>query len=216
MPDKEFSYEKPTDIEKESFRIIGEELANEGIVLKKKQEPYIKRCIHTSADFSYARTLTFSKKAVKILEKLISEGADIICDTNMALAGINKRALKHTGCEAHCFMADERIREIAEKEKITRAAASMQAATHLDGKKIFAIGNAPTALIELDRLHREEGFEPDFIIGVPVGFVNVVYAKELIIESDIPYIVNRGRKGGSNIAACLVNAALYQVTGRQI
>lgn len=214
MSSKGQLYVKPSDIEKESFRIIGEELSDMGIILKKRQEPFIKRCIHTSADFSYATTLAFSKKAVKTLENLLKEGASVICDTNMALAGINKPALKKAGCEAHCFMADERIREIAEKEGITRAAASMQAATHLDGKKIFVIGNAPTALIELERLHRTEDFDPDFIIGVPVGFVNVVYAKELILNSDIPYIVNRGRKGGSSIAACLVNAALYDIEDR--
>lgn len=216
MNDEGFRYIKPDEIEKESFRIIGEELEENGISLEKIKEPYVKRCIHTSADFSYANTLYFSKNAIEILEKLLSEGASIICDTNMALAGINKAALKKLGCEAHCFMADERIREIAQKEETTRAAASMEAATHLDGKKIFAIGNAPTALIELDRLHREDGFVPDFIIGVPVGFVNVEYAKELIIKSDIPCIVNRGRKGGSNIAACLVNAALYSVEHRTL
>lgn len=214
--EKKFFFVKPGEIEKESFRIIGEELDEQGISLEKIKAPYIKRCIHTSADFSYAKTLYFSKNAIEILEKLIRQGASIICDTNMALAGVNKTALKKNGCEAHCFMADERIKEIAQKEGITRAAASMQAATHLDGKKIFTIGNAPTALIELDKLHREKGFVPDFIIGVPVGFVNVEYAKELIIKSDIPCIVNRGRKGGSNIAACLVNAALYSVENRTL
>ena len=213
---KEFCFVKPAEIEKESFRIIGEELDEQGISLEKIKAPYIMRCIHTSADFSYAKTLYFSKNAIEILEGLIRQGASIICDTNMALAGVNKTALKKNNCEAHCFMADERIREIAQKEEITRAAASMQAATHLDGKKIFAIGNAPTALIELDKLHREQGFVPDFITGVPVGFVNVEYAKELIIKSGIPCIVNRGRKGGSNIAACLVNAALYSVEHRTL
>lgn len=213
---KEFLFVKPGEIEKESFHIIGEELEEQGISLEKIKAPYIMRCIHTSADFSYAKTLYFSKNAIEILEGLIRQGASIICDTNMALAGVNKTALKKNNCEAHCFMADERIREIAQKEEITRAAASMQAATHLDGKKIFAIGNAPTALIELDKLHREQGFVPDFIIGVPVGFVNVEYAKELIIKSNIPCIVNRGRKGGSNIAACLVNAALYSVEHRTL
>lgn len=213
---KEFLFVKPGEIEKESFHIIGEELEEQGISLEKIKAPYIMRCIHTSADFSYAKTLYFSNNAIEILEGLIRQGASIICDTNMALAGVNKTALKKNNCEAHCFMADERIREIAQKEEITRAAASMQAATHLDGKKIFAIGNAPTALIELDKLHREQGFVPDFIIGVPVGFVNVEYAKELIIKSGIPCIVNRGRKGGSNIAACLVNAALYSVEHRTL
>ncbi|MGN0242384.1 MAG: precorrin-8X methylmutase [Candidatus Weimeria sp.] len=213
---KEFLFVKPGEIEKESFRIIGEELEEQGIQLEKIKAPYIKRCIHTSADFSYAKTLYFSKDAIETLEGLIKGGASIICDTNMALAGVNKTALKNNNCKAFCFMADERIMEISKSEGITRAAASMQAAAHLEGKKIFAVGNAPTALIELEKLHREKGFEPDFIIGVPVGFVNVEYAKELIIKSGIPCIVNRGRKGGSNIAACLVNAALYSVEHRTL
>ncbi|MGN0271106.1 MAG: precorrin-8X methylmutase, partial [Candidatus Weimeria sp.] len=122
---KEFLFVKPGEIEKESFHIIGEELEEQGISLEKIKAPYIMRCIHTSADFSYARTLYFSKNAIEILEGLIRQGASIICDTNMALAGVNKTALKKNNCEAHCFMADERIREIAQNEEITRAAASM-------------------------------------------------------------------------------------------
>lgn len=214
--DNDFIYVKPSDIEKESFRIIGEELEEQGVRLRKKQEPYIKRCIHTSADFSYATTLTFSRNATTILENLIRDHASIICDTNMALAGINKTALEKTGCKAYCFMADERVKEIAEKVGTTRAAASVNATSHIEGKKIYCVGNAPTALIELDKLYQENRIVPDFVIGVPVGFVNVVYAKELIIKSDIPHIVNRGRKGGSSIAACLMNAALYRVIKREL
>lgn len=216
MGNNDFIYVKPGEIEKESFRIIGEELEEQGIKLRKKQEPYIKRCIHTSADFSYAKTLEFSHNATSILENLLRAHASIICDTNMALAGINKTALEKAGCRAYCFMADERVKEIAAKEGTTRAAASVNATSHIEGHKIYCIGNAPTALIELDRLYHENRITPDFVIGVPVGFVNVVYAKELIIRSDIPYIVNRGRKGGSSIAACLMNAALYKVTKREI
>lgn len=216
MGNNDFIYVKPGEIEKESFRIIAEELEEQGIRLKKKQDPYIRRCIHTSADFSYAKTLTFSRNATTILENLIREHASIICDTNMALAGINKTALAEAGCRAYCFMADERVKEIAAKEGTTRAAASVNATSHIEGRKIYCIGNAPTALIELDRLYHEKRITPDFVIGVPVGFVNVVYAKELIIKSDIPYIVNRGRKGGSSIAACIMNAALYKVTKRTL
>ena len=150
--ENDFLYVKPGEIEKESFRIIGEELSEQGIVLKKKQEPYIKRCIHTSADFSYAKTLVFSKNATTVLENLIREHASVICDTNMALAGINKTALAKAGCRAYCFMADERVKEIAEKEGTTRAAASVNATSHIEGKKIYCVGNAPTALIELDKL----------------------------------------------------------------
>lgn len=214
--ENDFLYVKPGEIEKESFRIIGEELSEQGIVLKKKQEPYIKRCIHTSADFSYAKTLVFSKNATTVLEYLIREHASVICDTNMALAGINKTALAKAGCRAYCFMSDERVKEIAEREGMTRAAASVNATSHIEGKKIYCVGNAPTALIELDKLYHEGRIVPDFVIGVPVGFVNVVYAKELIINSDIPHIVNKGRKGGSNIAACIMNAALYRVEHRQL
>lgn len=214
--DNDFIYVKPADIERESFRIIGEELSGKGIVLKKKQEPYIKRCIHTSADFSYATTLAFSRNATSVLEGLLREHASVICDTHMALSGINKTALERAGCRAYCFMTDDRVKEMAGKEGTTRAAAAVSAASHIEGRKIFCIGNAPTALIELNKLYKEGRLTPDFVIGVPVGFVNVVYAKELIINSDIPYIVNRGRKGGSPIAACLINAALYRIENRQL
>lgn len=201
----------PGEIEKRSFEILSEELEEMNIVLPKEQELVTKRAIHTSADFEYAKTMCYSENAVEKAKELIRGGADIVTDTNMALAGINKKVLASFGGKAHCFMADEDVAEIAKKRKATRAVVSMEKAAKLDKPVVFAVGNAPTALIELYRMYKEEMFRPAFIIGVPVGFVNVVQAKELILKTDIPYIVNRGRKGGSNVAAAICNAILYQI-----
>ncbi len=204
---------QPKDIEKKSFEIIGEELASMGITLDPLQDPVIRRAIHTTADFEYAKTMLFSDGAVRIARDLISSGADIVTDTNMALTGINKKKLAQYGGQVKCYMAEEEIAVEARKRGVTRASVSMEHAAAdiaISGRKtIFAIGNAPTALITLRNMYDAEKFTPDFIIGVPVGFVNVVEAKELIAETEIPYIINRGRKGGSNVAAAIVNALLY-------
>jgi precorrin-8X/cobalt-precorrin-8 methylmutase len=153
----------------------------------------------------------FSKNAVQIAKELIINGADIVTDTNMALAGVNKRTLARFGGEAHCFMADTEVARIAKERGTTRAAISMEMASMLNKPVIFAIGNAPTALIQLYEMMREGIWKPAFIIGVPVGFVNVEAAKELIIGTDVPHIVNCGRKGGSNVAAAICNALLYEL-----
>lgn len=201
----------PEDIEHRSFEIISEELRNRGITLPKETEMVTKRVIHTSADFEYAQTMTYSPNAVAIAKELIQNGADIVTDTNMALAGINKKILARHGGEAHCFMADEDVARIAKERKVTRATVSMEKAAGIQKPVIFAVGNAPTALIQLYEMIQSGTFKPAFIIGVPVGFVNVEVAKELILQTDIPYIVNRGRKGGSNVAAAICNAILYEL-----
>ena len=201
----------PEDIERRSFEIISEELKNRGISLPKETEMVTKRVIHTSADFEYAQTMTYSPNAVAIAKELIQNGADIVTDTNMALAGINKRTLARHGGEAHCFMADEDVARIAKERKVTRATVSMEKAAGIQKPVIFAVGNAPTALIQLYEMIQSGTFKPAFIIGVPVGFVNVEAAKELILQTDIPYIVTRGRKGGSNVAAAICNAILYEL-----
>lgn len=204
---------KPGDIEARSFEIIAAELAESGIVLDDEKDLIIRRAIHTSADFDYAHTLVFSDDAVRIAKDLIRAGADIVTDTNMALTGINKKKLASFGGSARCYMADADVAEEAKRREITRASVSMEHAAEdakASGKKtIFAIGNAPTALIALRELYDRGIYTPDFIIGVPVGFVNVTESKELIIDTEIPHIVNRGRKGGSNVAAAIVNALLY-------
>ena len=199
----------PSDIEKRSFEIIGEELNKMGIVLPAENESVIKRAIHTSADFDYAHTLKFSENAVKIACDLIANGADIVTDTNMGLTGISKKTLAKYGGTVHCFMADEDVAREAKERGITRASVSMEHAMKHKKPLIFAIGNAPTALITLYNAYKEGRYTPAFVIGVPVGFVNVEAAKELIISTDIPHIVNRGRKGGSNVAAAICNAVLY-------
>ena len=204
-------YVRPQDIEKRSFAIISKELEEKGIILPKEQELVTKRAIHTSADFDYAKTMTYSYHAVEIAKKLIQNGADIVTDTNMALAGVNKKELAKYGGEAHCFMAEEEVAKMAKERGVTRAAVSMEKAAQIEKPVIFAIGNAPTALIELYQMIQSESYRPAFIIGVPVGFVNVEAAKDLILKTDVPYIINRGRKGGSNIAAAICNALLYEL-----
>lgn len=208
---KEIEIVLPDEIEKRSFEIIGRELEQKNITLPKEQEMVVKRVIHTSADFEYADTMSFSEHAVETAKELILNGADIVTDTNMALAGINKKSLARFGGEARCFMAEEKIARIAKEKQITRAAASMEEAAKIKKQVIFAIGNAPTALVRLYEMIAEEEYLPAFIIGVPVGFVNVVAAKELILKTKIPYIINRGRKGGSNVAAAICNAILYEL-----
>ncbi len=199
----------PGDIEKTSFEIITREMGDK--VLDPKQEPVIKRVIHTSADFDYLDNLCFSKDVVDMMQQAIREGACIVTDTQMAKAGINKKRLATYGGEVFCFMSDDDVAAIAKKQGSTRAVASMDKAAGLDQKLIFAVGNAPTALVRLYELIEEGKLSPAGIIGVPVGFVNVVEAKELIMRAPVPYIVARGRKGGSNIAAAIVNALLYSM-----
>lgn len=199
----------PGDIERRSFEIITEELGQR--VLKPEHEAIIKRVIHTTADFDYADHLTFSDGAVEGALEALRQGASIVTDTNMGKAGINKAALNKYGNQVYCFMADEDVAAMARDNQTTRATASMDKAAVLGLDGIFAIGNAPTALLRLKELTEQGRLHPRLIIGVPVGFVNVVQAKELILEMKVPYIVARGRKGGSNVAAAICNALLYQL-----
>ena len=197
----------PREIEKRSFEIITQELGQR--TFPDQQEMIVKRCIHTSADFEYADNLCFSEHAVQKAMEAIKKGACIVTDTQMAKAGINKRALARYGGEVYCFMSDEDVAQTAKKNGTTRATACIDKAAQLEKPLIFAVGNAPTALVRLYEMIQDKKIKPELIIGVPVGFVNVVQSKELIMETDVPYIVARGRKGGSNIAACICNALLY-------
>ena len=200
---------KPMDIEKRSFEIITELLGDTPIA--PENELVVKRVIHTSADFDYAKNLTFSEGAVAKGIAALRGGCDIVTDTQMARAGINKTILGKLGGEVHCFMSDPDVAAEAKERGITRAIVSMEKAAKLGKPCIFAIGNAPTALIAIKELMEAGKLHPALIIGVPVGFVNVVESKELIIGSEVPYIVARGRKGGSNVAAAICNAMLYQI-----
>lgn len=208
---REIEIVAPEKIEARSFEIIGEELNNKGIKIDKDKEFIIKRAIHTTADFDYAYSLRFSDGVINIMASLIKKGCIIVTDTNMALSGINKTELAKWGSKAICFMADEEVAMEAKLRGVTRATVSMERASKLEGPVIFAIGNAPTALIRLREEYDAKTFIPSLVIGVPVGFVNVELAKEMIMETDIPYIINEGRKGGSNVAAALINAVLYEI-----
>ena len=196
MTDIQLEQVLPGDIERRSFEIIQEELSLRGIYLEPENEMVIKRAIHTTADFDYAQNLVFSGQAVKRGTEALKAGAVIVTDTNMGLSGINKKRLSALGGEAFCFMAEKAARLYG-----------------LQGRPlIFAVGNAPTALVRIYELIEEGLAVPALVIGVPVGFVNVVQSKELILTlEDTPYIVARGRKGGSNVAAAICNALLYQI-----
>lgn len=209
----ELEYVLPQDIERRSFEIIESELGDRK--LPEDIRPIVMRAIHTTADFDYYDNMYFSEGAVQKALAALSEGAVIVTDTNMAKSGVNKIALGKLGCTVECFMADSDVAETATANGTTRAVASVDKAARLGKPVIYAVGNAPTALIRL-REHIDAGsFVPRLIIGVPVGFVNVVQSKELIIESGIPCIVARGRKGGSNVAAAICNALLYMAAGRE-
>ena len=214
-PLDEIQFVKPADIETRSFEIITSELGNR--VLDPENELVIKRCIHTSADFDYADNLCFSEHAVSRTVEALKSGVSIVTDTNMAKAGINKRVLGRFGGEVLNFMADPDVAAEAKERGITRSAVCMERGAALEKPLIYAVGNAPTALIRLYEMLEEGSMvTPALIVGVPVGFVNVVESKELILScTDVPYIVARGRKGGSNIAACICNALLYLASNNE-
>lgn len=198
----------PMEIEARSFEIIGQELKHP---IDPALEPIVKRVIHTTADFDYADTLCFSEGVVEKALDAIRGGAAIVTDTTMAMSGINKKALHSHGGEAFCFIGDPDVAEAAKQNGTTRAVQAMEKAAGLERPLIFAIGNAPTALIHLYEMISEGRLDPKLVIGVPVGFVNVVQSKALIMTAGVPYIVARGRKGGSNVAAAICNALLYML-----
>lgn len=198
----------PTEIEARSMEIIESELGHREMTAHEKK--VVKRAIHTSADFDYLENLVMSPGAVDKGIEAIKAGATIVTDTNMARAGINKKVVESFGGEVLCFMADEDIAKIAKQNGTTRATACIDKAAMLEKPVIFAIGNAPTALVRIYELIKEGKLNPELVIGVPVGFVNVVESKELIMSiEELDYIVAKGRKGGSNIAAAICNAMIY-------
>ncbi len=204
----------PQEIEARSFAIISEELASRGIALEEAYAPIIKRVIHTTADFDYAENLAFSPGALEAARKAWKEGANLVTDTQMAKAGISKKALESLGVKIYNYISDPDVAEMAKAAGTTRSAACMDKAASLDGPTVFVIGNAPTALIRICELVREGRLKPALVIAAPVGFVNVVQSKEQIQALGVPYIVAKGRKGGSNVAAAIVNALLYLVYER--
>ena len=211
MKEIQLEYVLPGNIEKRSFEIIREELREQGICLPADQDPVTRRVIHTTADFDYAETMMYTPDALETAYRVLRSGGDIVTDTNMTRSGINKKFLSSLGGEVHCFMAEPDVAAEAKARGVTRATVSMERASKLPKPLIVAVGNAPTALVSLHEIMENTGWRPELIIGVPVGFVNVVPAKELILRSGVPCIINRGRKGGSNVAAAICNALLYQI-----
>ena len=200
---------RPEEIERESMRIIGEEMgAYSG---EQENLPVIKRVIHTTADFDFKDKMVFSEKAVQKAREALSSGVTVVTDTQMAAAGINKIAAKRFGIDVVCRMSDPEIREEAAKRQVTRAVVSMEEAVRQTPNAIFAIGNAPTALMRLCELIEEGKASPSLVIGVPVGFVNVVESKEILTRTDVPFIAAMGRKGCSTVASAIVNALMYGI-----
>lgn len=208
----------PADIERTSMQIIEKELAEQGIVIPPENAAVVHRVIHATADFSYAQTLRFTSGAVEKGIEALKRGVSLVTDTNMALAGLSKPSLASLGSAAYCFMADPEVAKRAKQEGTTRAVASMHHAAQCCPDSIFAVGNAPTALLALGELLKREELRPALIVAVPVGFVNVVESKETLfsicIEKEVPCIAAMGRKGGSTVAAAICNALLYSATGR--
>lgn len=200
---------RPDEIEQASMNIIASEI---GTWLGTPEElPVVKRVIHTTADFDFVENMRFSTDAVKLVRNAFKRGTTIVTDTNMAAAGINKAACGRFGVEVVCRMAEPAICNEAEIRSTTRAVVSMEAAARSTPNAVFAIGNAPTALIRLCELIDEGKCHPALVIGVPVGFVNVIESKELLMATRVPYITALGRKGGSPVASTIVNALLYGI-----
>ncbi|WZL71778.1 precorrin-8X methylmutase [Clostridiaceae bacterium 35-E11] len=199
----------PHLIEERSFDMITEELGDK--IFPEDIGKIIKRVIHTTADFEYADITMISPNAIASAQKAIKEGAHIVTDTKMAMAGINKTKLAKYGGEVHCFISDEDVAQKAKEKGTTRAMAAMEKAMKDEKNKIFVIGNAPTALFTLKECIEAGKVNPKLVIGVPVGFVGAAESKEEFENLQVPYIVTRGRKGGSTVAAAIVNAILYMM-----
>lgn len=198
---------RPEEIEKQSFIIIEKELGEKK--LPQEQAPIIKRVIHTTADFSYAETLCFQNNAIQEGIRALRSGASIFTDTTMAMAGINKRTLGKFGGQVYCFVGEKETAEEADRRGVTRSYASVDLAVFQKNISIFVVGNAPTALFRIQECILKQELRPALVVGVPVGFVNVEESKKAILETNVPAIVAKGRKGGSNVAAAIVNALLY-------
>ena len=202
----------PADIERTSISIITRELDELGLNPPPETAAVVKRVIHTTADFDYAKNLRFTPGAVQAAVRALQRGAVIVTDTNMALAGISRPGLAKLGCEAVCYMADPAVAEAAKQAGTTRAVAAMHRAAREHPGAILAVGNAPTALLTIAE-EIEAGLRPALVIGVPVGFVNVVESKETLFavceQHGVPAIAAMGRKGGSNVAAAICNALVY-------
>ena len=202
----------PMMIENKSFEIIQgiiDEIRPDYKFKNDLEEKIIKRAIHTTADFEYLDILKISETAVEKISNALKNKATIYTDTNMALSGINKRKLDALGCKYKCFVSDEEVAKLAKEKGITRSMAAVEVASKEEGKKVFVLGNAPTALYKVIEMYNTKQLEVEAVVGVPVGFVGAEESKDELEKTDIPFIISKGRKGGSNLAAAIINAILY-------
>jgi len=195
---------KPEEIENLSFKIIEQEIGTHNVA--DDHWPIIRRMVHTSADFEYKDMVRIHPDAVNAGLKAIRNGKKIITDTNMARVGIRKKELDRFGASTECYMNDPMIHRNAKDSGVTRAKVAVDMAVEDMRDGIYVVGNAPTALMRLVELIKEKKAQPALVIGLPVGFVNAAESKAALMELDHPYISNIGRKGGSNVAASVVNA----------
>lgn len=203
---------QPDEIEKKSFDIIAAEAGDHG--LAPDAWAVVARMIHTSADFDYLQTVRIHPRAIEAGIEAIRAGCPVFTDTNMALAGIRKHAASRFGCDLRCLMAEPAVEKIAEGRGITRAAAAVDALAGEMSGGIYVVGNAPTALLRLISHIRAGTAAPALVVGLPVGFVNAAESKDELAGMDLPWITNVGRKGGSNVAAAVVNSLILMAVGR--
>ena len=196
----------PMGIEKRSFEIIGSEMHEHNFSEEELQ--IVKRVIHTTADFEYQDLIEISEGAIEAGVSALKNGAKIYTDTTMSLSGMNKRALKELNASVECYVGLEEVFKLAKEKEITRSMAGVELAAK-ENVDIFVFGNAPTALFKLRELIKEGKANPKLIVAVPVGFVGASESKEDLDELGIPYIRVKGRKGGSTVAAAIINALLY-------
>lgn len=212
------TFHTPSGIEGESMRIIQQELEDMGIILEPDCADVVRRAIHTTADFDYAKNLVFTPGAAAAGAAALRAGTPIVTDTNMARSGINQRACAQLGVERFCYMADPKVAQAAQANGTTRAVAAVDRWAEKHPNAIFAVGNAPTALLRMCEWMEAGTLRPSLVIAVPVGFVNVVESKEAMLKLcrklEVPAIVAMGRKGGSTVAAAICNTLLYRTFAR--
>ena len=204
----------PSSIEEKSFQIIQSVIDRDhpGYEFHEDmEEAIIKRAIHTTGDFDYLYTMKFINHVNERIVDVIQDKGTIIVDSSISLNGINKRVLDQMGVSYRCLINDEDVIQLAKEKNITRAMAAVEKAIEIEGPKVFAFGGAPTALFHLLDLIKEKNVKVDAIIGVPVGFINVLESKEALLATDLPVMVNEGRKGGSTLVVAIINAIIYQM-----
>lgn len=212
MDAKNYIILNPNEIEGRSMEIITEELGH--LKLPAGYAEIVKRVVHTTADFDYARITEIHPKAIDAAHKALASGCRIYADTRMIIAGVSKPSLQKLNCEIYTYIDDAEVIEQSKTLGLTRSILGIEKATQDTQTEIYVIGNAPTALVRLGELIKAGKANPALVIGVPVGFVGASESKDFIKRTNVPYIVTNGRKGGSTVAVAILNALMYGMNGR--